>query len=55
MNNLDTTLKRILTNVLFGTGVLLILLLAVVFCYYIDKQRPSAKHKQHIEQTINIE
>ena len=38
MNNLDAALKRILINVLFGSGILLILVLAVVFRYYIDKQ-----------------
>lgn len=54
MNNLDTVLKRILINVLFGTGILLLLALAVVFRFYIDKQHSPAKHKQRIEQTINI-
>jgi len=38
MNNLDTALRRILINGLFGSGILLILVLAVVFRYYIDKQ-----------------
>ena len=38
MNNLDTYLKRILTNVAFGCLILLILVLAVTFRYYIDKQ-----------------
>ena len=38
MNNLDTYLKRILTNVVFGCVILLILILAVTFRYYIDKQ-----------------
>ena len=38
MNNSDTYLKCILTNALFGCAVLLILVLAVTFRYYIDKQ-----------------
>ena len=38
MNNLDTYIKRMLTNILFGSGVLLIIILAVVFRFYIDKQ-----------------
>jgi hypothetical protein len=38
MNNLDIAIKRILTNVAFGCAVLLILILAVTFRYYIDKQ-----------------
>jgi len=38
MNNLDTYLKRIITNVVFGCAILLILILAVTFRYYIDKQ-----------------
>ena len=38
MNNLDTYMKRMLTNILFGSGVLLIIVLAVVFRFYIDKQ-----------------
>jgi len=38
MNNLDTALRRILINGLFGSGILIILVLAVVFRYYIDKQ-----------------
>ena len=54
MNNLDTALKRILTNVLFGTGILLILLLAVVFRYYIDKQHQQPIHKQPVERTYII-
>jgi len=31
-------MKRLLTNVAFGCAILLILILAVVFRYYIDKQ-----------------
>jgi len=50
MNNLDTTLKRILINVLFGSGILLILFLAVMFRYYIDKQSLQIKQNKHIEQ-----
>jgi hypothetical protein len=38
MNNLDTAIKRVLTNVVFGCAILLILILAVTFRYYIDKQ-----------------
>ena len=38
MNNLDTAMKRVLTNVTFGCAILLILILAVTFRYYIDKQ-----------------
>ena len=38
MNNLDTYMKRMLTNILFGSGILLIIILAVVFRFYIDKQ-----------------
>lgn len=54
MNNLDTPLRRILTNMLFGTGILLILLLAVVFRYYIDKQTNLNMNelKQIVDQEI---
>lgn len=38
MTNLDTAIKRVLTNVVFGCAILLILILAVTFRYYIDKQ-----------------
>jgi hypothetical protein len=38
MNNLDIAIKRVLTNVLFGCFIILILVLAVTFRYYIDKQ-----------------
>jgi hypothetical protein len=38
MNNLDIAIKRVLTNVVFGCFILLILVLAVTFRYYIDKQ-----------------
>ena len=38
MNPFDTFLKRTLINVFFGSGILLILILVVVFRYYIDKQ-----------------
>jgi hypothetical protein len=53
MNNLDTALRRILINGLFGSGILIILVLAVVFRYYIDKQTPQVKNKQHTEQISN--
>ena len=38
MNPFDTFLKRTLINISFGSGILLILILVVVFRYYIDKQ-----------------
>ena len=50
-NNFDTALKRIFINVLFGSGILLILVSAVVFRYYIDKQTPLVKKIQRTEQT----
>ena len=54
MNNLDTYLKRILTNVLFGCAVLLIIVLAVTFRYYIDKQNNLNMNelKQIVEEEI---
>jgi hypothetical protein len=54
MNNLDTYLKRILTNVAFGCLVLLILFLAVTFRYYIDKQNNLNMDglKQIVEEEI---
>jgi len=52
MNNLDTTVKRVLINFLFGSGILLILVLAVMFRYYIDKQTLQIKQNKHIEQII---
>lgn len=52
-NNFDTALKRILINVLFGSGILIILVSAVVFRYYIDKQTPVVKKIQRTEQTNN--
>ena len=38
MNNLDSFIRRMLINVLFGSGILLIILLVVVFGYFINKQ-----------------
>lgn len=54
MNNLDAYLKRILTNVLFGCAVLLIIVLAVTFRYYIDKQNNlnMDELKQIVEEEI---
>ena len=52
MNNLDTTLKRILVNFLFGIAVLLILSLAVTFSYFINKQSRDIQLKQYnLEQS----
>ena len=53
MNNIDTFIKRTLINVSFGSGILLILILVVIFRYYIDKQTPLVKKIRHTEQTIN--
>ena len=54
MNNLDTYLKRIITNALFGCAVLLIIVLAVTFRYYIDKQTNlnMDELKQIVEEEI---
>lgn len=54
MNNLDTYLKRILTNVAFGCAILLIIVLAVTFRYYIDKQNNLNMNglEQMVEQEI---
>ena len=54
MSNLDTYLKRVLTNVVFGCAILLILILAVVFRYYIDKQNnlKMDELKQMVEEEI---
>ena len=38
MFKVDTIFKRIITNFIFGCSILLILLLALIFRYYIDKQ-----------------
>ena len=38
MNNIETPLKRLLVNALFGCAILLILALSVIFRFYIDKQ-----------------
>ena len=38
MFKVNTIFKRTITNCLFGMGILLILLIAVSFRYYIDKQ-----------------
>ena len=55
MNNLDTYPKRILINALFGSGILLILALTVMFRYYIDKQNLSIKSDQNAKQLQNYE
>jgi hypothetical protein len=54
MNNLDTAIKRIITNVVFGCVILLILILAVTFRYYIDKQTNlnMDELKQIVEEEI---
>lgn len=38
MNNLDSFERRMLTNILFGSGILLIILLLLFFGYLINKQ-----------------
>jgi hypothetical protein len=47
-------MKRLLTNVAFGCAILLILILAVVFRYYIDKQNNlnMDELKQMVEEEI---
>ena len=40
MNNLDTVMKRMWLNVIFGVTVWLIILIAIVFGYFITKQNP---------------
>jgi len=54
MNNLDTVMKRLLTNVAFGCAILVILILAVTFRYYIDKQANlnMDELKQMVEEEI---
>jgi len=54
MNNLDIAIKRIITNVVFGCVILLILILAVTFRYYIDKQNNLNINelKQMVEEEI---
>jgi hypothetical protein len=54
MNNLDTAMKRVLTNVTFGCAILVILILAVTFRYYIDKQANlnMDELKQMVEEEI---
>jgi hypothetical protein len=54
MNNIDTAIKRIITNVAFGCVILLILILAVTFRYYIDKQNNLNMNelKQIVEEEI---
>jgi len=54
MNNLDTAMQRILTNVAFGCAILIILILAVTFRYYIDKQNNLNMNelKQIVEEEI---
>ena len=53
MNKLNTILKRILINLFFGIAVLLILVMAVFFSYFIDKQSRYIQPKQYVEQTKN--
>jgi len=54
MNNLNTYLKRTLTNIVFGCVILLILVLVVTFRYYIDKQSNlnMDELKQMVEEEI---
>ena len=54
MNNLESVIKRILTNVVFGCVILLISALAVTFRYYIDKQSNLNMNelKQIVEEEI---
>ena len=40
MNNLDTVMKKMWLNVIFGVTVWLIILIAIVFGYFINKQNP---------------
>ena len=53
MNNLDSVIKRILTNVVFGCVILLISALAVTFRYYIDKQ--SNLNMDELKQIVEEE
>ena len=54
MNPFDTFLKRTLINISFGSGIILILILVVVFRYYIDKQSNLNMNelKQIVEEEI---
>ena len=40
MNNLDTVMKKMWLNVIFGVTVWLIILIAIIFGYFINKQNP---------------
>lgn len=40
MNNLDIVMKKMWLNVLFGVTVWLIILIAIIFGYFINKQNP---------------
>jgi len=40
MNNLDTVMKKMWLNVIFGVTVWLIIIIAIVFGYFINKQNP---------------
>ena len=53
MNNLDSVIKRILTNIVFGCAILLISDLAVTFRYYIDKQ--SNLNMDELKQIVEEE
>ena len=53
MNNLDSVIKRILTNIVFGCVILLISALAVTFRYYIDKQ--SNLNMDELKQIVEEE
>ena len=53
MNNLDSVIKRILTNIVFGCAILLISALAVTFRYYIDKQ--SNLNMDELKQIVEEE
>ena len=53
MNNLDSFIRRMLINVLFGSGILLIILLVVVFGYFINKQ--SNLNMDELNETVEKE
>ena len=40
MNNLDTVMKKMWLNVIFGVTMWLIILIAIIFGYFINKQNP---------------
>jgi len=54
MNNLDIAIKRVLTNAFFACFIILILVLAATFRYYIDKQNNLNMYglKQMVEEEI---